>query len=73
MSVSQRDSDQNDCLLFTADVVLPSVRTSTVVLNNTLAWAAQEVGVSAPDLRNRFINSMNRSFHNVTVSYGQGL
>ena len=60
-----------DYVLFVAesDVVLPGVRTSTPILSAALQEAAAHVGVTVPpNLTSRFINSANRSFHNIAVS-----
>ena len=49
--------------------VLAAARTSTVKLDTALQQAASRVGAdTAPTLRARFINSMNRAFQNVSVS-----
>ena len=56
--------------LLTADSqrLLVAARTSTAVLDRVLKAAANTVGGVAPDLINRFTNSLNRAFHNVVVS-----
>ena len=48
--------------------LLVSVRTSTAVLDQALRRAANTVGGAPPSLIARFKNSLNRGFHNISVS-----
>ena len=48
--------------------LLVAVRTSTPVLDQALRVAAQAVGRAPLNLVPRFKNSLNRAFHNISVS-----
>ena len=45
-----------------------AARTSTAVLDQALRMAAKAVGREPPSLIARFKNSLNRAFHNISVS-----
>ena len=48
--------------------LLVAARTSTAVLDQALRVAAQAVGRAPPNMMARFKNSLNRAFHNISVS-----
>ena len=48
--------------------LLVATRTSTPLLDQALRVAARAVGRAPPNLMARFKNSLNRAFHNISVS-----
>ena len=52
--------------------LLVAARTSTPVLDQALRRAAGSVGGASPTLIARFKNSLNRAFHNISVSEAPG-